>query len=146
MNQKNIEKMIPFAVEILKSDELGFIEVAENKTGIQSKYFGYLASFGPAVNQAGIVKTLVAYSKEEAESDRKKIALLIKNVLLTSGFMAGQEDNKITLYGLYSNNIKEKTFSERLRVKSRVLECATACKLSMNMFHKIEKEKDENDN
>jgi hypothetical protein len=141
MNQKNIEKMIPVAVDILEQDELKLLKNDKAKNGIESKYFGYLASFGPSVNQAGIVKTAAVYSKGDAGNDKEKIADLIKKVLINAGFYNGAEYGSLNLYKLYIKITNNNTANVR-STRQRILECATACKLSMNMFTKIKSEEE----
>jgi CRISPR/Cas system CMR-associated protein Cmr5 small subunit len=142
MNQKRIDKMIPVALNLLANPAQGFTNIKTKENKIESKYSGYIASFGPAVIQAGITKTLAFYSdKISSDSDRKTIAHYIKAVLIEGKMLGGVYGSK-ELLEIYLSEIKDKTTLQRLSTKSKFLEASIACKLAMQTYEKDKGGKD----
>ena len=137
MNRKNIEKMIPVAVEELKRLEKTY---PGDKKGIASRYFGYIDSFGPTIIQSGLHQALVFYSEQEEEQDEKKkadrnsIVKIIKNILSSGGYLNGPNVSQ-KLVDLVPQDIYQK-----MTFKNRILEAIIACKLAMKLFKRIRPE------
>ncbi|MCI4624438.1 MAG: type III-B CRISPR module-associated protein Cmr5, partial [Candidatus Magnetoovum sp. WYHC-5] len=119
-----VEKMIPIAMRILteKGQSIGIVEDG-NK--IASKYRGYVASFGPTVIQAGLLRTMAFNNGDE---NKKKINKLLFEILKDKEIHAinSQEEYDGFIKGYLTETIQlEKDF---------VLEAVTACKLAMRTF------------
>jgi hypothetical protein len=139
MNQRKIEEMIPTALGILASPPEEIRSIIQSEHAIDSEYFGYLASFGPSVIQAGIAKTLAFYMKD-TDSDRKCIIDLIKIVLIKSyNFSAGYQTKD--LLSIYNTETCGKTTLQKLAFTEKILESTIACKLAFNTYKKIKKQK-----
>lgn len=141
MNQRKIDEMIPTALQTL-------LKMPKEKNGIKpadyqiSKvYVGYMASFGPAVIQSGIAKTLAFYSKAkgESEGDRKLLLSFIMLVLIKS-YPQYEKYSSNDLLQLYEQETGRPNFTtnSRLALTDKILEAAIACKLAMNTYHSKE--------
>jgi len=152
MNRKNIEDWIPFAIDIIqqwRNEKLKKIDEREKlgtaltdeekqwKSGIPSKYFGYLDSFGPTILQSGIIRTLTFYCQKEGEADRKEIANLIRDVLIKSKTLS--ENRSQSLLEL----TRDKISRDRFYWRNRIFEAIIACKMALKLFHRAKPE-DEN--
>lgn len=110
MNNKNIEKYIPKAIELLQ-------EFPKEKV-----YQGYLASFGPTVITSGILQTVTFYSGDKNKERVIKLMFeLIKKELKT---------DKATLLDFLSENGNSKKYA----IKNKILEANIACKLAIRTF------------
>jgi len=130
MNRKNIEEMIPKAMKVIKDSG---IVTGENKN--DSKYFGYLNGFGPAVITSGLLNTINYYSKEgkENQNDRKIICDILLNIIKKSGLL---QFNENSLFDLTITKNSGAT-NDKLDFKKRVLEAVAACKLAIGTFSKM---------
>ncbi|MGD8782036.1 MAG: type III-B CRISPR module-associated protein Cmr5 [Ignavibacteria bacterium] len=142
MNQKRIEKLIPLAFEIIdKENEINkkFIENDGSEKKIKSEYKGYINSIGPAIIQAGLIKTIAAFSKKSgsAEGDKYIICELIKRLIIKSGYYGSNENNK-DLIDIVIERTKETPTFTRIREEDRIIEAITALKLVFDTFAKSE--------
>jgi len=132
MNKRRIENMIIKAMEILNQDRNEIV----NSGKIPSEYNGYIASFGPTVIQSGLVQTLTFYCRNDGKAkDRRKILNLICNTLVNAEYLDNDEIEKVSKLSAY---VRSKDETERISLKSLILECAAACKLAMRTFPKEE--------
>lgn len=145
MNRKNIDAWIPFAIEIIQKwrneklehpEKLSNDEKKQWKSGIPSKYFGYLDSFGPTILQSGIIRTLAFYCQKEGEADRKEIADLIRDVLIKSNTLTGVTNPNLTLLELTQDKISQ----DRFYWRNRIFEAIIACKMALKLFHRVKPE------
>ena len=142
MNQKRIDKLIPLAFQILEENitiQKMFQEDSVNKK-MKSAYKGYMSSIGPSIVQAGLIKTLTAFSKKGGSEEDKTITLgLIKELLKNDGYYTTKESNqgleKIIIERVKNNN----STSYRLKEEDRILEAITAYKLVFDTFEKCDK-------
>lgn len=138
MNKKNIEKMIPLALEYLSNDNTIIDQIGKK---IKPSCGTHMKAFGPAIRQAGILKAITFYMKEkkgEEEQARMNIAEYVKIVLLKGGFL---EEQYASLNLLKSYNEKTASMDSLLEkglFNKRILESIVACKLAL-LTYKEEK-------
>jgi CRISPR-associated protein Cmr5 len=124
MNKNRIEKMIPNAM-----DELKTIGILTDDGRLPSNYSGYIDSYGPTIRQSGLMQAVAFNEKVK----REKINSLIKLVLEKRGYIETTPNKKlIDIVKEASNNSEEKAKLQRL-----ILEAITACKHAMRTFPKI---------
>lgn len=117
MYNKNLEKLIPFALEVIENHKKKM-----SKDGkIKSEFNGYFASYGPSVLMAGLKQTVMFYDDKDKE-DKKLVNKIIFEVL-----------QKMDWHGNKSN-LKDLVLTHNPLIKSRVLEVVTACKLAIRTF------------
>jgi CRISPR/Cas system CMR-associated protein Cmr5 small subunit len=139
MNQRKIDEMIPIALRNLNSTQDDFKNIKTPEGKIKSKYAGYIASFGPSVIHAGIAKTLAFYAKE-GDADRETIANYIKHVLLEGNLNIAESNKGKKLLNLYLDETNGKPTLQKLNIRDKILEAATACKLAMYTYETMEDE------
>jgi CRISPR-associated protein Cmr5 len=110
MNNKNIEKLIPKAIDLLQNFKK------------EKVYQGYLASFGPTVIASGILQTVTFYT---ADSKKCEIIELIYKLIKDD-----LSSNAKTLLEFLSANQNYKNYA----VKNKILEASVACKLAIRTF------------
>lgn len=137
MNQKRIDEMIPEALKLLENPLDKFRDIKSGRDKIKSGYASAIDAFGPAVVQAGLVKTLAFYMKESESTDKRKIAELVKEVMKKIFPMKDEYHDK-NLLDIYIAETKDRTTLEKLRFRDKVLEAVTACKLAKLSFGKDE--------
>ena len=141
MNQRKIDLMIPIALQTLLEMPIEKKGIKPADYNINKVYVGYMASFGPAVVQSGIAKTLAFYSKAkgESEGDRKLLLNFIMLVLIKTYPQYEKYSNNDLLY-LYEQETGRPniTTNNRLALTDKILEAAIACKLAMNTYHSQE--------
>lgn len=110
MNNKNIERLIPKAIDLLQNFPK------------EKVYQGYLASFGPTVITSGIFQAVAFYSGDDKKKKVIKLMFdLIKEDLKT---------NHLTLLNVLEENDNYKNYE----IKNRILEASVACKLAIRTF------------
>ena len=115
MNKKNIDKLIPKAIELIA-------KLPKKDGGIEKVYQGYLASFGPTVIASGLLQTVMFYSANENKNKVIKIMYdLIKDDIKT---------DKSSLQDMLNENSNYKNYA----IKNKILEANIACKLSIRTF------------
>ena len=110
MNNKNIEKLIPKAINLLQNFPK------------EKVYQGYLASFGPTVITSGILQAVAFYTGDDK---KKKVINLMFNLI--------KEDlktNQSTLLDTLNENENYKNYA----IKNKILEASIACKLAIRTF------------
>lgn len=125
MNNRNIDRMIPIAMRVIKGSDNLF-----KKGKIESKYNGYLAAMGATIITSGLVQTLTFYSQESSESDRKDILEIILEVLNTSGIISEKIDN----IKRFAEKFNSQPTSAKHIWRMRVGEAIIACKLAIRTF------------
>ncbi|MBM3713518.1 MAG: hypothetical protein FJW56_08815 [Actinobacteria bacterium] len=139
MNQKNIDALIPVAVNYLSKDKKN--KVVENGKVVEKEYSSYLDSFGPTILQTGMMKALTVYGRKEGDAKRYVIDNLVKQVLLSGKVLDEKyKDKDNYLIDIYFEEIERKNFLERLEFEDRILEGIVACKLALQLFKIVKKE------
>ena len=123
--------MIPPAIKAIKESKI----VKTDNNGIESKYFGYINGFGPAVITSGLLNTVNYYSKEgsDGQNEKKKICDILLKILRYSAIFQFQENSLLALTQAKNTSAT----NEKLNFKNRVLEAVAACKLAIGTFKKI---------
>lgn len=100
---KRVEELIPKALEAAKK--------LEENGAINKAYNGYIATFGASVRQAGLLPTILFFSKESesTKADRRKILYAIKEIL------ERQED--LLTYAQINPKAKEKIIDAAIALK-----------------------------
>ncbi len=138
MNQRNIDGLIPVAVDYLSKTEN---KVVKDWKVIDSTYSSYINTFGPTIIQSGMMKALAVYGKKEGGSQRFVIDDLIKQIMIKAYVVEEKyKKNKYDLIDIYLEKIKGKDVLERMDFEDRILETIVACKLALQLFH-IDKSK-----
>lgn len=70
MSKRNIEKLIPKAIEVAR------VVLAEEGTVIQKEYNSYISSLGASISQAGLISTIAYFKKTDSNSKADRIKLL----------------------------------------------------------------------
>ncbi len=109
--------MVPNAIEVIKKSPI-------LKNGaIESKYNGYISSFGASIIQAGLNSTVAFFGKTTGEGkDRKEILDAIWNLI--------QKEN----LNRECNDIQQ--FIKLKDVKPTIMNAAIALKLAIRVFDK----------
>lgn len=127
---RKIDALIPLALEAAEK------YLADDSGSIPSQYNGYIASFGASIIQAGL-KPAVAFNEGKSESDEDKRPLMeaILYILKKQNQEAAEtnEDHTRLLDYILVNQDKEK------QLKRRIIDAATALKLSIRTFRLVKK-------
>jgi len=132
MNKRNIEKMIPVAMDILAEGGAGILKNGK----IPSAYSGYLDSYGPTIRLSGLMQAMSFYEKDRpagsADNSEETKRYCINDFLLLTLAKAGLIDDGHDgkLIDLVKNS------EDRRMYQSLVVEAVTACKLAMRTFPK----------
>lgn len=119
MSKKLIDKMVPSAIEIVKNSP-----IVKNGV-IESKYNGYISSFGASIIQAGLNSTVAFFGKMIGEGkDRKDILDAIWNLIETENL------------NRECNSIQE--FVQLKDVKPTIMNATIALKLAIRVFSKAD--------
>ena len=122
MHNRNLEKLIPICMKVIKSLSDTNEKDMKTKNGIKKEFNGYFASFGPSVIMAGLNQTVSFYADASKKSKQGYVNTIIWDVLKDMKW--AEEEGSLSSY--VSNG-------DILR-KNRVLEVVTACKLSIRTF------------
>jgi len=115
MNKKNIDKLIPKAIELISKK-------LEDNGKVDKVYQGYLASFGPTVLASGLLQTVMFYSADENKNKIIKIMYeLIKDSI---------DSDKKSMKDFLTQRDNYKNYN----IKNKILEANIACKLSIRTF------------
>ncbi|MEW6194396.1 MAG: hypothetical protein AB1521_04460 [Bacteroidota bacterium] len=153
MNQKNFEKLIPIALDVLNNDEEIKRNLINEDNSIDSTYFSYIDSFVPAARLSGLLLTLQYYKTHKPKTSntednnpnpskhsREKIYYLFSLVLKKSELLPGlSNDNDI--YDFYNANRSDSV--KKIIIRNRLVETATACKYAIKSFEKKSDKEDE---
>ncbi|MCS3901792.1 type III-B CRISPR module-associated protein Cmr5 [Methanococcus voltae] len=122
MSKKQVESYIPIALNVIKEckecDKVGDKGLWKNDTEIRKEVSGYLASYGPAIIQSGLIPAVVFY---EGKDEKKIVNDLILEVI-------GKTDDEDLLE--YTCNNEEES-------KEKIMDAIIALKLALRTF-KIE--------
>ena len=125
--KKRVERYIPKAIEAVE------VHIAQNRK-VRKEFKGYIASFGAAVIQTGLIPAVAFYSVQAgAEADRGKIIDAIHEILRRTGEVNMYEKQSLLKF-LIERYEKGDDMS---RWKEKVMDAATALKLAVRIF-KIE--------
>ncbi len=124
MNRKT-DQLIPLAYRAVQENL-----VAADGRSISKQYNGYIASFGAAVVQSGILAALVFNYREpedsHSEEDRRKLMDAIYRVICE------QDGERVQGADLKAYYRHEQT--DKRRLKQQILDAATAIKLVIRTF------------
>lgn len=106
---KRVEKLVPRALQAAA--------MLEENGAINKAYNGYIATFGASIRQAGLLPTILFFSKESesTKADRRKILHAIKEIL-------GLQDD---LHSYAQNDPK---------AKENIIDAAIALKLAIRAY------------
>jgi hypothetical protein len=107
MGKKNIETMIPKALELVKET---FYD--EKLGGVESKYFSAIANFGVSVLQSGKHATKLFY---EAKSDKRKE---LPNLVIKLVKMVRSLDDNVDFEALDKDDILDASTALKLAVRT----------------------------
>jgi CRISPR-associated protein Cmr5 len=111
MNKKNIDRLIPKAIQALTK--------LEKNGSIDKVYQGYLAAFGPTVIMSGLKKSVAIYAdKSDSNQKRREVTRIMFSLI-------GEDvDTYIATEG------NERDYA----LKHKILEANIACKLAIRTF------------
>ena len=130
MNKKLVNELIPLAYQ-----ELDSVGIAQN--GEISKGFrGQIASFGAAIATGSLLAASAFFNDQGgSKSERHKLMVAINNMLaykdMENGCLVQNQGN--TLFDTVKIWMKAHNGSGR-EIKEKVLSCAIALKLAMNLY------------
>jgi CRISPR-associated protein Cmr5 len=127
MGKKNIEQMVPVALEILERPN----DVVVDKA-IANKYRGYVASLGASIMQCGLIPT-IAFN--EANEDRRKINGLLKQLLLQFRALIPCDGNLLHMVITQASTGNDQRQQLR-RLTILFLDASVALKLAMRTYRK----------
>lgn len=123
MNNSRVDRLIPEAYEVLKMESVGI--AINNK--IESGFHGQISSFCSSIANGSLISAIAFFSDNgKAKVERAKLLIAIFKLLpeeLTSGKSSLFEVEKST-----------NGFFARQALEDKVLECATALNLAMNLY------------
>lgn len=114
MYNKNLEKLIPIALEVIENSK----KEMSIDGKIKSEFNGYFSSFGPSVLMAGLKQTVMFYE----DKDKKLVNKIIFEIL------------KEMLWNEKESSLHDLVLTHNPLIKSRVLDVVTACKLAIRTF------------
>ena len=80
---RNLQKLIPFAIEAIENKHI--VENINGVNKIDKEYNGYISSLGGSIISSGLLPSMIFYSqKAGAQSDRPKIIAAIEYVIPVS--------------------------------------------------------------
>jgi CRISPR-associated protein Cmr5 len=126
---KNIEKILPSAIESVKNNVL-------NGSEVPKEFNGYISSFGASITMSGLLPTLVFFSQEvnaNARGNRKSVIAAIEEIIKTeySSLLTGTHPK---LLKTVIDQLNDPAKIERLQDK--IQEAAIALKLAIRIFPK----------
>ena len=120
MNKKSIEKLIPRAKEQIEK------QLAQNGI-VDSTYRGYIASFGAAVLQSGLMPAVAFYSSNKsAKGDRNRLMSMIKELIDVDN------KNEESLFDYIQKRVRRGTSIRHMQ--EEVINAAISIKLAMGLF------------
>jgi len=149
MNQRRIDRLIPLAFSVLVEENgvaKKIFKTIGNEKKIVSAYKGYMSSIGPSIVQAGLIKTITAFSKESKNTNEDKsiTCKLIKQLLLADGHYSSADRNT-ELNVILSHRIDNKPTTVRISEEDRILEAIAAYKLVFDTYAKYDEKKEKNE-
>ncbi|MBP2173270.1 hypothetical protein [Methanococcus voltae] len=121
MSKKRVESYIPIALNAIKEcNKMGDKGLWKNAGEIRKEVNGYLASYGPAIIQSGLIPAVVFY---EGKDEKKIVNDLILKVI-------GEKGKDYT-------RLLEYTCKNEAEAKENIMDAIIALKLALRTF-KIE--------
>ena len=135
MNKIRVEKIMLAAQEILATDEMQkklFVQV-DGQSKLESRYNGYVASFGPMIRNNKLLPTLAFYSRKDGQDERQRVLELIHQSLCKAQIQGFENDLGQDLYKSVGRMIQNEP-TQRGHYTQLFQEAAVACKLAMRTF------------
>lgn len=126
-NNKHIEE----AIKLLENPVGGIVKEIERKKTIQSKYNGYIASFGGSIINSGLIATLMIF---EANTEKNKIIEILFN-LYNNHFKPGIQKSSGTHY---FNQVLSLDYNDQKLLRNNLADLAVEIKLAMRCYQQIE--------
>lgn len=127
MDKKMVDELLPYAFQVLSDKTIG---VAENGT-IPKTYRGQISSFGVAVSTGSLLAAAAFFNDPgAAKSERHKLMQEI-NWILKEKHLVEESILGDTLF----DTIHKAGKARQNEMKEKVLNCAVALKLAMNLYH-----------
>lgn len=128
-SMKNIEILIPSAIEIVKTD------VLNNSKEVPKEFNGYISSFGASITMSGLLPTLVFYSQEgKSKGNRRSVIDSIEKIIKKNYPNLLVPDD--TLLKKIITLKQQQTTTEFIRLHEKIKEAAIALKLAIRIFPK----------
>ena len=127
MNKKEVEELIPIAYQELKKNEIICKEGKINK-----RFRSQIASFGSAIAMGNLLSAVTFFSQNgEAKVQRTELLNVIWSMLVEK-------------YKVEGGNLKDYVLkqNEQFLFKERIINCAIAIKLAINLFELVEEEEE----
>lgn len=138
MNSKNIEEIIPLAVNYLNSANNKLI--SPEGIVINKEYASYIKALGPSVRQAGLLKTIASYEKDHPDPNGKDkstqrylITDFIKSIMIKRKLFPEQNINN-KLVTLLIEKSKSQSELDNLNYNRKILEIIAACKIAFALY------------
>lgn len=129
MNKKQVDKLLPAAVDTLKTCDIA------NNGKIDKNFRGQISSFGAAVSCGSLLAAAAFFNQQAgAKNDRSRLMEAINKMLKDEigGYSVGA-----TLF----DTIRSTAPDRQRKLKEDVLSCAVALKLGMNLYTLTEGDK-----
>lgn len=135
MNKAKINKLLPKAVDIIRTSDISF----KDGKNVPKAFRSQISSFGAAIS-TGSILAASAFFQQQGNSDvDRKLLMDAINTLLTDKAIYPNAQKYDTLF----DRVKAEILAGHERkIKEEVLNCAVALKLAMNLFHLTEKKTD----
>lgn len=127
LNKKEVEELIPIAYQELKKNEIICKEGKINK-----RFRSQIASFGSAIAMGNLLSAVTFFSQNgEAKVQRTELLNVIWSMLIEK-------------YKVEGGNLKDYVLkqNEQFLSKERIINCAIAIKLAINLFELVEEEEE----
>lgn len=135
MNKVNIDKMIPLAIEAIKTNICD-----SDKTKVNSKYSSYIDNFGSVVRQSTLLQTITLYNLESEKADRQKVYNLIEDLLVKRNHLIKTDK---ALFAETEKIFSGNDFYTKIDWQNRIFETVIACKYAIKLFEKTDNNKEE---
>ena len=135
MNKAKINKLLPKAVDIIRTSDISF----KDGKNVPKAFRSQISSFGAAIS-TGSILAASAFFQQQGNSDvDRKLLMDAINTLLTDKAIYPNAQKYDTLF----DRVKAEILAGHERkIKEEVLNCAVALKLAMNLVHLTEKKTD----
>jgi hypothetical protein len=131
INKKAVEDYIPKAYIALK-----VAGVVDEKGEIDNTFKGYIASFGAAIAQSGMLPAISYFSADGQSKGRSKLIISIYMLVTTTDTLP-----KETLFDYYLNVLNKHDNSELRKLDEKIYNAAIALKLVMNLYKIVKNDK-----
>lgn len=127
---KNIEKILPAAIQAVKDKVI-------TKNEVPKEFNGYISSFGASIIMSGLLPTLVFFSQEgKSKGNRKSVIDAIEQILNAeyNGLLSADNNLLKTVEIMVNKNI------DMQRLQDKIQEAGIALKLAIRIFPKSKNE------